>query len=596
MKIFFKKNILIESYHSDSQSNKVNLDEIDAISDTIEANTNKEITIPTDVINSFKLKKTLNPDIWTDFNIQPNVRNKLYLIAKDFFNELKLPNNVHIKDIIFTGSLANFNWSKFSDIDLHVVLDFKQFDGTPDMIKDYFDAKKNLWNQEHDITIADFPVEIYAQNSNEKLTATAIYSILNNKWILKPNQETFKIDKKAVITKANDFIAQLKSIRTDYNDEDFKSVINKSKKLKDKIKQFRKAGLESGGEFSLENIVFKTLRRTPFFDQLDSFKAKAYDNDMSIDESLNEIEKPSDDEITKYFFSNQGFFDINNAKPVAHKYLKRNIIKSVGAGGNGAAYLTDKGTKIKFTYNENEFDFAKRSLGKKNKCMADYYSAIEIIDGIYVIEMEYIQSLPHKTRTELIKLFNDLLNKKPDYNKELKDKVDNIKTKIGLYANDLFNADNYGIKNGELATFDPVSETKINEEKLTKNGTLLILGNKLEDGSRRLYISYVKYTANYNRNKVNTTDAGKPVNMVNINPNTTIYRIKIEDGKIKLAGVDFKDNAAKELSLGIKTNNVGLNNEKTPLHWESLKYNDVAKTVFNLKSQIANIQNVRWVG
>jgi hypothetical protein len=50
----------------------------------------------------------------------------------------------------------------------------------------------------------------------------------------------------------------------------------------------RKAGLEKGGEFSLENLVFKVLRRTSFMDQLDSFKAKSYDKLMSVTETLKE--------------------------------------------------------------------------------------------------------------------------------------------------------------------------------------------------------------------------------------------------------------------------------------------------------------------
>ena len=267
------------------------LDEIDAIASTLDDNLGKEVHVPKDVLDSFKIKNTLNPEIWPESKFNPKVQKNLIKIANGFIKDINLPKGIKIKDIIFTGSLANYNWSKFSDIDLHVVLDFNQFDADPEMIQNYFNSQKTLWNQEHDITIFDYPVELYVQDSHTELVATAVYSVLRNKWIRKPKRETFKLDKVAIKNKAQSFISQLKDIRDDYKDKQYQSVIDKVTKAKDKIKQMRKAGLESGGEFSLENLTFKVLRRTPFMDILDSFKAKAYDNLMSLTEKMEPIDE-----------------------------------------------------------------------------------------------------------------------------------------------------------------------------------------------------------------------------------------------------------------------------------------------------------------
>ena len=267
------------------------LDEIDALADTIDDNMGKEVHVPKDVLDSFKIKNTLNPEIWPEGELNPKVQKNLIKIANGFIKDINLPKGIKIKDIIFTGSLANYNWSKFSDIDLHVVLDFNQFDADPEMIQNYFNSQKTLWNQEHDITIFDYPVELYVQDTNAKLVATAVYSVLRNEWIRKPKRETFKLDKVAIKDKAESFISQLKDIRDDYKDKQYQSVVDKVTKVKDKIKQMRKAGLESGGEFSLENLTFKVLRRTPFMDILDSFKAKAYDNLMSVMERTSMIDE-----------------------------------------------------------------------------------------------------------------------------------------------------------------------------------------------------------------------------------------------------------------------------------------------------------------
>ena len=277
------------------------LDEIDALASTIDDNISKEIKIPKDVLNSFKIKDSLNKDIWQDNKLNPKVRTKLVNIAKDFMRDIELPKGIKIKDIIFTGSLANYNWSKFSDIDLHIVLDFKQFEADQKLVDDFFYAQKSIWNQEHDITVFDYPVELYVQDVNHELVANAVYSVLRDKWIKNPKREEFDVDKKAIKDGAEKYIHYLKDIRQDYQDKKYQNVVDKVTKLKNKIKNMRKAGLESGGEYSYENLVFKVLRRTPFMDILDSYKAKSYDNLMSVVENITEnLSSKEEQIIAKY--------------------------------------------------------------------------------------------------------------------------------------------------------------------------------------------------------------------------------------------------------------------------------------------------------
>ena len=283
MKLFLRKNIIIENY---SKPATTQLDEIDEIAKALPATINSEIKIPQDVINSFEIKSTLNSEFWTDEKLNPDIRETLLTIATDFFEGLELPSNVKIKDIVFTGSLANYNWSKFSDVDLHIVLDFGQIEGNDELIQKFFDAQKNLWNLKHNIIIHKFPVEIYAQDSKSKLHATAVYSIKNDKWILKPSKEELRINKNVIGNKALKFVAKLKEIRKDYNNQDYAAAIEKAEALGKKIKNYRTSGLEGGGEYSMENLVFKVLRRSPFMEILNDYKAKAYDAEQSLEEDM----------------------------------------------------------------------------------------------------------------------------------------------------------------------------------------------------------------------------------------------------------------------------------------------------------------------
>ena len=75
-------------------------------------------------LSSFIVKKELNPKFWSKNNeLEPKIREKLLKIAEDFFDSLEIE-GIQLEDIALTGSLSNYNWSEFSDVDLHILVDF----------------------------------------------------------------------------------------------------------------------------------------------------------------------------------------------------------------------------------------------------------------------------------------------------------------------------------------------------------------------------------------------------------------------------------------------------------------------------------------
>ena len=153
-------------------------------------------------LTSFETNEELNPMVWLDNDrIRPEVSEKLIEIAKDFLKNIGLE-NLKYEDIIFTGSLANFNWSKYSDIDLHILADFKEINDDIELVREFFRAKSGLWNKNHDIEIRGFEVEIYGQDSEETHISTGVYSVVNNTWIVKPIREPVDIEHELVEKKA----------------------------------------------------------------------------------------------------------------------------------------------------------------------------------------------------------------------------------------------------------------------------------------------------------------------------------------------------------------------------------------------------------
>ena len=236
-------------------------------------------------------KADLYPKLWDQSTkkLNHNISLKLKQIAQDFIRGFEHPLN--IKDIILTGSIANFNWNQFSDIDLHVLLDFNEIpDQYRQAFEDYFNAKKEIWNKNHNIMIMGHEIEVYIQDINEPHYSTGVYSILNDKWVSQPTFKKQDINYDDVISKTEDFVQQINKVSELVAKKDFQKAKIGVDNIKKKIKKYRQAGLESGGEYSTENLVFKMLRNGGQLEQLSNLKFQAYDSDMSIEEEIFQLQ------------------------------------------------------------------------------------------------------------------------------------------------------------------------------------------------------------------------------------------------------------------------------------------------------------------
>lgn len=242
------------------------------------------ITPRVDSLSTFVLQPSLNPEIWVDDSyMRESVRERLLEIAHDFLDHLDL-NDISIKDIIVTGSLANYNWSSYSDIDLHILLDFAAVDNNKDLVKRFFDAVRSNWNKTHDIRVKEHEVEIYVQDEHEPHTSTGVYSLENDDWIVEPKKVNPVIDERNVIKKATNLMRDIDKIEDLYIIGRYETVLRDGEKMKGKLKRLRQTGLERAGIFSVENLAFKVLRRSGHIGTLHDLMRQAYDMNMSLAE------------------------------------------------------------------------------------------------------------------------------------------------------------------------------------------------------------------------------------------------------------------------------------------------------------------------
>lgn len=252
-----------------------------------------ESLAPSEVdLSSFNIKKELNPKFWKDDKLDSRIRIKLLDIADDFIEFLGV-DWVKPEDITITGSLANYNWNKkYSDIDLHILIDYSKVDKRTDFVDNYFYSQKKLWNEEHkDLRIFGFPVEVYVQDVNKEHTSSGVYSLEKNEWVIEPEREKLskkKVNKeriKKTVSQYTEKIDKLEDDSKNTNGDEYKmrKVYEGAQKLFDEIKKLRREDLsDANNEINEGNIIFKALRRLGYIDKLDKVINKGYNTLNSL--------------------------------------------------------------------------------------------------------------------------------------------------------------------------------------------------------------------------------------------------------------------------------------------------------------------------
>jgi len=254
-------------------------------------------SVPADLPDSIP---TQNPDLHKDVwdivddrvKLKKEIKDQLIKIAMDFF--LTLDVDDIFDTITLTGSMANFNYSEFSDFDVHVLMDLSKINDDKELVKKLMMSKKSLWNEKHNIKIKNHDVEMYVQGTDEVHYSTGVYDLIKDEWIAEPAYQAVDIDKTAIIDKVQDIMGRIDSVMQSPN------RLKEIDKLKEKIRNMRQCGLETGGEYSIENLAFKTLRNIGEITKLYATATSDYDAMMSIDEKAVKLVKEYITEALKH--------------------------------------------------------------------------------------------------------------------------------------------------------------------------------------------------------------------------------------------------------------------------------------------------------
>ena len=216
---------------------------------------------------------TLNPILWENNKLKPQVREKILDLVDAFQNTLDIP--LKILDINIVGSNASYNYNNNSDVDIHIITNFEQYGYPEELVQAAMQSFKTNFNNKLNVKYGGFNVELYIEDVNSSPQSNGIYSVMEDKWIKEPKKlEPIEVDLEPEYSQCT---KQINELLNDNNtqSEDITEFI-------DRIYVLRRNSLLKDGEFGKGNLIFKKLRNEELLDKLKEKKNELLSKELSI--------------------------------------------------------------------------------------------------------------------------------------------------------------------------------------------------------------------------------------------------------------------------------------------------------------------------
>lgn len=240
------------------------------------------------LIEAIEKHKTLNSKLFTKEEIlKDRVRDKMLEIVDEFLEDLKEQDvKIKVNDILLIGSNASYNYTKNSDIDLHILADTKAVKYDKEVAEALYSAFRSIFNKNLDIKIFNIPLELFVETEDSARVSNGIYSVKKNKWVKKPIQEDIpEYDVEALDELVDKWEIKCKELINDIEADKLDDEKKVVKMLEDIYNKLRKKGIAKG-EYSIENLAFKELRNKGYLDQFKEYRNKLVSKRLSLEEKL----------------------------------------------------------------------------------------------------------------------------------------------------------------------------------------------------------------------------------------------------------------------------------------------------------------------
>lgn len=239
-------------------------------------------------INESEENDSLNKSLWDkdkngNWILDKRAKRKIVSLAKQFYSEFKkLLKQRDIYDIQITGSMSNFNYSPDSEIDVHVLVNFDDIDkGNLSDIKKEVESICFEWDLNNNPKFKGHDIDLFVQDKRDPHEYSALYSVMDDKWIKHPNQEEIEIDDRDVDKKYDSIIFSIERLDTlikEGTDNDrIKRMYKKGLELKTRIQKMKRVYDTKNGSSTIEGMVYKKLKNSGYIEKLIEILSYAYE-------------------------------------------------------------------------------------------------------------------------------------------------------------------------------------------------------------------------------------------------------------------------------------------------------------------------------
>lgn len=228
---------------------------------------------------SFELHDTLNPVLWENDSLRPDVEEILVKIVDEYISNSDILKETDIIDAELVGSNASFNYTDKSDLDLHLIVNMEDISCDPAMVQIACNAERSIFNKNYDLSVKGIDVELYVEDVKSSTASNGVYSLFKNEWIKYPE----KIESTDYSTD-NNFLSQLSD-----NVERIKATLSSSGRsieIQDEINNLynmRRESIMTDGEFGFGNQMFKEIRNLGLLDDLKNKKYELTSKELSLE-------------------------------------------------------------------------------------------------------------------------------------------------------------------------------------------------------------------------------------------------------------------------------------------------------------------------
>jgi len=231
----------------------------------------------------------LNQKLFDGKKLKPDVREKIQEITNEFLKILAEEDiQLNVRDVILTGSNASYNYTKDSDIDLHIIAETESLEDSAKLYPKIYKAYARIFGNKFEISFYGIPVEIYVETEADPVVSNGIYSIMYNQWIKEPKEEVVpEIDQDALKAAVKPWEDEAKALLKKLDD----NMPEGEDEIDDyiaRLYELRQKGIYNtdGNEFSIENLTFKEIRNAGLLQKLKDLRNKIVAKKLSLDEAV----------------------------------------------------------------------------------------------------------------------------------------------------------------------------------------------------------------------------------------------------------------------------------------------------------------------